>query len=293
MYITYNYLNNCNDNDIEGVGSQYLKIITLYAVTKYYNLKYIHIPIRIGHNYNNDDDWDNKWDRMFNLKKISYNDEIDLEKIEKNFTIDNYPFELLIKDKTENKLHFYFCVLQKFIDNRDYLLETIQDDIINAYNENNMYRTLIYDKNKINIAIHIRVFNDCDTVTEDINKYLSDDPNYSARYYLTADIYISLIEDLKEIYKNSDIHIFSQEKYFNLKYEKLRYINNIKIHFDDIDTFDIFNHLCKADVLVMGLSTLSIIAAFYNKNTIINIPYETLPALNKWIKYIPGTKLKI
>jgi len=102
MYITFNYLNTCNIDDTEGFGSQYHKIITLYAVACKYNMKYIHIPIQIGHNYNNDKDWNNKWDIMFNFKKLSYNHEIDIETIDKEFSTDGYPLELVIQQNNHN-----------------------------------------------------------------------------------------------------------------------------------------------------------------------------------------------
>ena len=70
---------------------------------------------------------------------------------------------------------------------------------------------------------------------------------------------------------------------FQKKYD----IENIKIHFDDLDTFDTFHHLCKADVLVMGSSSFSILAAFYNKNTIIYLPYSHPPSLKSWLIYNP------
>ena len=285
MYITYNYLNTCNIKELEGIGSQYQKIITLYAVAKKHNLKYIHVPIPVGHNDNNDDEWNNKWDKMFNFKKLSNNDEIDINNIEKEFMGDNISFDYILNNRNPKKLYFYFHVFKIVDKNPDYYLKEIQDDLINAYNESNNSRTLIYDKNKINIAIHIRVFNDNDTICENINSYTSSDSNSSIRYYFTCEMYEKLITKLKIQYPNSDIHIFSQEKYFDIKFKKLREIENINIHFDDLDLFDTFNHLCKADVLVMGLSSLSIIAALYNKNTVIYLPYSTPPYLKTWIEY--------
>ena len=74
MYISYNQLIS-NDENIkyEGVGAQYQRIVSLLSIAKRHNLKYIHIPIKIGHNYNNDPEWDNKWDNMFNIKKEEIN----------------------------------------------------------------------------------------------------------------------------------------------------------------------------------------------------------------------------
>ena len=285
MYVSYNYLNTCNIKEIEGIGSQYQKIITLFAVVKKNNLKYIHLPIQVGHNCTNDNEWDKKWDNMFNFKRLSNNDEIDINNIEKEFMIDNISFDYILNNKYKNKLYFYFHVFKIFDNNPEYYLKDIQDDIINAYDENNNNRKLIYNKDKINIAIHIRVFNDNDTICENIKSYISSDRNSSIRYYFTGKMYEELINKLKKQYPNSDIHIFSQEKYFDIKFKNLRKIENINIHFDDLDLFDTFHHLCKADVLVMGLSSFSFVAAFYNKNTIIYLPYSNPPSLKSWIQY--------
>ena len=111
--------------------------------------------------------------------------------------------------------------------------------------------------------------------------------NKTIRFYMTCDMYIAYISELKKNYLNSDIHIFSQKDTFDIHYSKLYDIQNIILHFNDLDTFDTFNHLCKADILVMGLSSFSILAAFYNKNTVINLPYGNTAMLKKWKLYIP------
>ena len=287
MYVSYNYLNTCNIKEIEGIGSQYQKIITLFAVVKKNNLKYIHLPIQVGHNCTNDNEWDKKWDNMFNFKRLSNNDEIDINNIEKEFMIDNISFDYILNNRYTNKLFFFFNVFDIFNKNPEYYIKEIQDDLIDAYNENNNNRKLIYNKNKINIAIHIRVFNDYDNICENVNSYISSDINSSIRYYYTFEMYEKIIINLKKEYPNSDIHIFSQEKYFDIKFKKLRDIKDVIIHFDDLDLFDVFHHLCKADVLVTGLSSFSIIAALYNKNKIIYLKFNSPPYLKSWIEYNP------
>ena len=289
MYATYNHLNPCNIvKSLEGIGSQYRKIISVYSVAKKHNLKYIHIPIRVGHNYNNDKDWDDKWDQFFNFKKVSDNDElnIDIDKLnnmEKYFITENTTTDTILKNNKPNSLYLYFHTFDIFYNDPEYYFKDIQDDLINAYDENNYNRKLIYDKNKISIAIHIRVYNDFDNEGE-YEKY-SELISKEKRYYFNADMYIKLINQLKEKYVNSEIHIFSQEKYFDIKFKKLRDVKDIQLHFDDIDIFDTFNHLCKADVFVMASSTFSIVAAYYNKNTIIYLPYFFKPVLKSWIVY--------
>jgi hypothetical protein len=222
MYLTYNHLNPCNIvKSLEGVGSQYRKIISIYSFAKKHNLKYIHIPIRVGHNYDNDKDWDEKWDRFFNFKKVSDNDDlnIDIDKLnnmEKYFITENITTEIILKNNKPNALYLYFHALDIFYKYPEYYFKDIQNDLINAYDENNNHRKLIYNKNKTNIAIHIRVYNDYDNVG-DLEKF-SEDMSSDDRYKYTADMYIKLINQLKEKYVNNDIHIFSQEKYFDIKF---------------------------------------------------------------------------
>ena len=115
-------------------------------------------------------------------------------------------------------------------------MSTIQKELINAYDEINSNRKLIYDKNKTNIAIHLRVYNNI---------------------------------DIKEYYS------------------KLRELKDIKLLFNDLDTFDTLHHLCKADVLYLGRSLFSILAGFYNKYTVIYLPYYYQLSLKSWLVYNP------
>ena len=292
MYIGYKPYDEQNKlENIEGIGAQYQRIVTLLSIAKRHNLKYIYIKTKIGHNKNNIIDWDDKWEHMFNIKKLCNNNEINdnLEIFEKKYN-NSLNLSTILNDndndndndnenKNENNiLNLYTTAFEIFDNNPEYYLSNIQNDLINVYDENNNERALIYDKNKINIAIHIRVHNDFDN----IEHYEEFKNNTSMRYYMTVDNYINLIHYLKDKYSNSDIHIFSQEKYFDLSYKKLRDINDINFHFDDLDTFDTFHHLCKSDVLCMGTSSFSILAAFYNRNTIIYLPYYHPPSLTTW-----------
>jgi hypothetical protein len=289
MYITYSPNPNHKKSDYiiseyEGVGAQYQRIIALLCIARRHNLKYIHFPIKVGHNYNNDPNWDDKWDKMFNIQKLS--DTIDYSIIQKKHI---YPYQITLDDLLNHNmnslsiLNSYSNPFNIFDKNSDYYLSYIQNDLINAYDENNSNRKLLYDMTKTNIAIHIRVFNKQDDIIN-YNDYMN---NTNSRHYMTCDLYLSLIKNLKTQYQNSDIHIFSQEQFFDIHYKRLRDIEDIKIHFDDLDTFDTFHHLCKSDVLVMGTSSFSIIAAFYNKNTVIFLPFNHPPSLKSWIIYDP------
>jgi len=51
-----------------------------------------------------------------------------------------------------------------------------------------------------------------------------------------------------------------------------------------MDNFATFHHLCKADVLVVGLSSFSYVAGFYNKNTVYYTYYKYhSKTLDNWI----------
>ena len=280
MFITYYNKNNIH-GCYEGMGAQYQRIVALLSIARRHNIKYIHIPIKVGHNYNNDPEWDEKWDKMFNIKKLANNNDTDLKTLENNYSIfTNFTLDQLLNDN-ETILYHYLSPFNIFDNNPDYYLSNIQNDIINAYDDNNSTRELIYDKNKISIAIHLRVFNKNDDI-ENYEDYIN---NKNIRHYMTCDMYITYIDKLKIKYPNSDRHIFSQKDTFDIHYKKMYDIDDIKIHFDDLNTFDTFHHLCKADILVMGTSSFSILAAFYNKNTVIYLQYAHPPSLKSWLIY--------
>ena len=116
MYFT-SYVNpNIQKHQLEGVGSLYQRIVSCLALAKRHNVKYIHIPLRIGHNYNNDPEWDEKWDNMFNVLKLSYNHEIDINNIEKDNNINNiFPLD----NYCPTTLYYYHnCKLLDFFDKK-------------------------------------------------------------------------------------------------------------------------------------------------------------------------------
>lgn len=225
---------------------------------------------------------------MFNIKKLANNDDdVDYLSLDNKITKITYDITLeqLLKDNENNTNIFYYLysLFSIFDNNPDYYLSNIQNNLIDAYDEINSTRKLIYDKTKTNIAIHIRVFNKCD-IKEFYQSFLE---KKSERYYMSDDMYIKYINFLKLKYPNADIHIFSQQDNFDIHYSKLRELKDIILHFDDLDTFDTFHHLCKADVLCLGTSSFSILAGFYNKNTVIYLPYSHPPSLKSWLVYNP------
>jgi hypothetical protein len=94
---------------------------------------------------------------MFNIKKLSNNNEIDLKNITNKYSIfTDFTLDQILNDD-ETLLYHYQLPFNIFDNNPDYYLSNIQNELISAYNDINSNRKLIYDKNKINIAIHLRV----------------------------------------------------------------------------------------------------------------------------------------
>ena len=125
----------------------------------------------------------------------------------------------------------------------------IRNDIINAYNNSN-YELSLFDNEKKNIVIHIRVINQCDDKCETINY-----ENLVGRFDIYAEHYMILINKLRIIYPNYNIHIISQ-KNISLHYKDIEKIENIKLHLD-IDSKKSFHHMCNADILVISKSSFS------------------------------------
>lgn len=259
MYLIY-------ETKMEGVGAQYQRIFCLMSIAKRFNLNYIHKKITVDHNYDNDSEWDDKWDKFFNISKLSYKGYVDMSNV---ITYDSINSNILNNIINTNNV-YSICRSFDIIDKEpNAYYKLIQNDIINAYDEVNNNRTLMYLKDKINIALHIRVYNSHDGLD-------------NTRSIIKDVEYYKLINKLKCVYNNAEIYIFSQKK-FDEKYSLLREIPDIKIHLD-YDTFDTFNHLCKADIIVMGTSSFSYLAGLYNKNTVIYYNFWH-PPLDSWINF--------
>ena len=261
----------------EGLGAQYQRIVGMLGIAKKHNLKFIHRKIIVGHNYDDDPQWNEKWDEIFNIKSIKSIVEIDDENTRTNKQIVNLDnmsindIDMVIKNSDNNIYSFKYPV--GIVDNIPNYYNIIQNDIRDAYN--NKSQTYLFDTEKKNIAIHIRVINDQDNIDE-YQHY----ENLRGRFKISPENYVMLISKLKNIYPDHNIHIFSQNNIFK-KYKDLEKIDNIKFHLD-IDSITTFHHLCNADILVIAISSFSYLAAIYNKNKIIYLEYCNHIYLDTW-----------
>jgi hypothetical protein len=254
----------------EGVGAQYHRIVGMLGIAKKHDLKFIHKKITVGHNYDNDPQWNEKWDEIFNIKSIKSIVEIDDENTRTNKQIVNLGHHASIDDinmikKNQDNIYSLIVPYDIIFPASKIYYDIIKNDIRDAYN--NKSQTFLFDKDKKNIAIHIRVINECDDKDEYVNY-----ENLTGRFDISPEKYVMLICKFKNIYPNHNIHIFSQNNIF-LKYKDLEKIDNIKFHLD-IDSITTFHHLCNADILVIAESSFSYLAAIYNKNKVIHLKYD-------------------
>lgn len=262
----------------EGAGAQYQRIIALLAIAKIHDLKFLHYMITIDHNYHNDPLWNEKWDNFFNIKSITNSityEDIKDKGVISIHTMTHHHLRDILKSKALE--HLYAITLPfQIVDTQPNLYYTsVQDDIRKAYFESNMNRPLnLFRNNRTNIAIHIRVINDCDDEYEKIHF-----ENLEGRFEIKEHQYKCLISSLRHMYTDADIHIFSQQN-LNKKYKAIMQLDDVYLHLDT-DAMDTFHHMCSADVLVIAKSSFSYLAGIYNKNKVIYFPLQH-PPLNAW-----------
>ncbi len=139
--------------------------------------------------------------------------------------------------------------------------EILQGGVDNYYNDSYLLqmsesyvgvKPKIYNKNKFNIAIHIRRGDDIL------------DADMSCRW-IDNIIYENLIDRLLRVYPDGVIHIFSwNDPNLNINNDRVIY----HITDDGMGFLDDFNSLVQSDLLVVGSSTFSISAGILNKNIV-------------------------
>ena len=282
MYILYNSVLRNTEKEVEGVGSIYFRIISLIAFCRYHNFNFIHFKHHIGHNYDNvpDDVWDTQWDNFFNISSLCNKlDDINIEDYEiiRKHELEINDIDNLIENKHNNKLFYFLHYFPIFFNNSNTFLKLVEDDLIKVYNEANFNKSLIFNKNKKNIAIHVRVWNDYDTT--DYNNFIN---CFIGPFQLNESNYIHIINKLIFKYPDYDINIFSQNSFIK-KFPNIFQNKNLIFHLE-MDAMNTFNHLVNSDILVLGYSCFSHLAGIYNKNIVYYTNYPYIPKLlDRWI----------
>lgn len=253
MILSYIHDINRDPNNPEGVGAHYLRVLGFLGICKIQGYRYYHNIIDIGHNYNNDPEWSNKWDETFNISKheLCINDD-DVGFDKNSIVFKTLPWFIHFYPHTSTETMYFNSIIE---------------GVRKLYNEKNKDKSLkLFIPNKKNVAIHIRTENQCDT--EPIGGR-----------YIAPDEYIKII-NYYAINKDNHVHIFTQSSY-DLTKIKNEY-SNISYHIDR-DLFDTFHHFVNADVLIIARSALSNLAGLYNKNMVIYFDNCHPTILSEWI----------
>jgi hypothetical protein len=232
-----NYITNVDGGD--GFGSQFLARISGMTYANYHKLNYAHYPIKTL--VLEDNPSQSRTDELDSSNKL-------LNSIRLNLGIKNID-ELDSSDIIDShcRVNFY----REIISNpSQYFNEEWISSLQNSYTEN---PPSYYQNGKLNIAIHIRRGNDISI-------------NDSVRY-VNSDLYDSIIAKLLEKYENSIIHIFSwNDPQINVNSDRIVYHTTSDGGKEFINDF---NALVHADILLVGSSTFSASAGFFNKNIVL------------------------
>ena len=242
-----------SDLRCDGFGAQFQTIIYNILYASYYGYTYIYRPItKIG--IYKDEELYKNLNNYLNLDKYYGN----IYKLNNISNIKIIPFNKVVS-LIENNIDFFLTspVLQN----------------LKSYFWENKSKIKIYNNNKINIAIHIRRHNKHDFINNELRNY------HSLEYYL------SVINNLRKIYKeNYIIHVFSQgtlEEFSIFKCDDVELHIDTNSHQDDfMETFCFF---VAADILLTSKSSFSYIAAYFCEGTIYYDEMFHKPSKN-WLK---------
>jgi hypothetical protein len=232
------------EEQYDGFGAQYQKIIQTYCYCKLNNMEYAYRPLRIvEHNYKNEEDYVNKLENFINLKSK-------LPNIEPDMNIYNIDYRHIRSIFEEDMDKSGKSDAMQFI--KDCFWENKSRDF--------------FKNGKINIAVHIRRHNSHDNRIEGANT----PDNY----------YLNVLNNIRQKYKGNELcfHIYSQGHIddFNC------YINNDVILHINEDIITTFIGLVSAEILVMSASSFSYAAALISDGEIYYLPFWHNPCSN-WI----------
>ena len=265
--------------NIDGLGAQYQRIISIISLAEKYGCEYVHTKIKeMGHLPDTGylekiEDYFQISNNFKSVNDIIYDETIELifdtsEKIIESYKIKAKDKNILIcivvcynmidgYHRKEGELYCGSSIYNLGMSK----IQTIKKDIpVPEYNNN---------QNK-NIAIHIRR-GDVTSIEEYPDRYIS------------LDYYQLVINKLNVLYPNSNVFIFTEiSPQDKPEFDKFQNRNpDVKI-LADIDILTTLEYMIKADVLVMAKSSFSFVAGLYNTNTVYYIRFGHLK-LERWI----------
>ena len=254
----------------EGFGSRFESILSCYLLSKLKGLKFVYTNIKnFEHmswgNYLSQESWDELVNMYISNVFLPRNDVLLYEELPGNTNKVHLP----TTDFNFNNYNNTLFLSGNVPEIKKYLNEEINNnlDIIEELKTNyfkNINIQTYYDKNKINIALHIRRFTKTDCCNSRTRELYEKGNSYDLYYY-------NMICTIKEIIKNIplEFHIFTQidsddidffKHYLDLEDE----YSKIIIHTGN-DLFSDMHHMITADILIMAISSFSIIANYRSR----------------------------
>jgi hypothetical protein len=237
------FTTNSDGNHTEGIGAMAQYQIVCYVLSKLYNTEYYFTGFKNLTHY-----------QYFDITQDQFNQDINnffnfpIQKLDLpiiNFTDINQDLEEFIKTNDEIIINFPSSHLMSFIDcyiddkNIINILNTIHPNI--KLDDSFKY----YDKEKTNIAIHIRKYTETDCDLNPRREYFNKDKQH---------FYLELIKNLNT--PNTEFHIYSQGEEKDFDFLKR---NNIFLHIEENPLISLY-HMINSDILVTANSSLSYIA---------------------------------
>ncbi len=263
LYLTYNA-----GLWVDGLGSQYQKIIGIITIAMKYNLEYVHTKITIMDHIDSPE----YLQKISDFFQIEYHyKSVNDYKYDEIFYEEN-PTDDIIKDyinKSKNS-NILLKILKphNIVFNNDTALLNKSMKILRTYLKMPELPYYNIPLNIKKIAIHIRR-GDVDPI------------KYPDRF-VPIDKYISIVNKFNELYPNNKIFIFTEITETNKnEFNVFNKYNNVKV-LADIDVIESLAYMINADILVTCKSSFSYIPAIYNKNKVFYIDFWHKP-LENWM----------
>lgn len=235
----------------DGFGAQYQRIIETYIFCNMNNLEFVYNPLdQVEHNYENDDEYNNKLENLMNLKNniknvenntnnVKYLDYVSLVRIGFERNMDEYC----------NSKHMQF-IKQCFWENKT---------------------KNFFNNDKINIAVHIRREN------------IADNGKAEERVTTTNNYYLDVMNGIRQKYQNRNLlfHIYSQG---NIGQFQELVAKDVSFHLNE-DIIQTFMGMVSANILIISPSSFSYSAALISDGEIYYKPFWHKPRSN-WYRYI-------
>lgn len=226
----------------DGFGANFQMIIYSLFYAEKNKLNYVYNPFKnVDHNYDSDPDFIEKKEKLINFRN-NYQIYNENDKNIKELTV----FELL---------SFFEKNIEKFPN-----CNSIKK-IKKIFKENKVNN---FDKNFVNIAIHIRRENKADKFKRGTN--------------VPIEIYLQLIDHFSNKINNLRIHVYSQGDI--LDFSILNKNNNVIFHLNE-NIEDTFTSMVFADILVTAPSAFSYTAGLISDNNVWYIEFCNRP-LSNW-----------